>query len=75
MAEQQVSLILRSVELELSRTKVNATEIKIVSCSHVSLASQTQPTPARIAFSIRVGVGWVWLARLVPMCSLEGTVV
>ena len=34
--------------------------------------SQTQPTPARIAFSItarvlkviRAGVGWVWLARL-----------
>ena len=36
----------------------------------VSLASQTQPTPTRIAFSIthgkaiRAGVGWVWLARL-----------
>ena len=33
-----------------------------------SLASQTQPTPARIAFrilkAIRAGVGWVWLARL-----------
>ena len=36
------------------------------------LASQTQPTPARIAFSIthgvlkaiRAGVGWVWLVRL-----------
>ena len=41
-----------------------------------SLASQTQPNPARIAFSIThgegsdtkkaipAGVGWVWLARL-----------
>ena len=33
-----------------------------------SLASRTQPTPARIAFvilkAIRAGVGWVWLARL-----------
>ena len=37
-----------------------------------SLASQTQPTTARIAFSIthgegnegNAGVGWVWLARL-----------
>ena len=41
-----------------------------------SVASQTQPTPARIAFSIthgvhmkilkeiHAGVGWVWLARL-----------
>ena len=37
-----------------------------------SVTSQTRPTPARIAFSIRAailkaihtGVGWVWLARL-----------
>ena len=34
-----------------------------------ALASQTQPIPAQIAFSmilkaIRAGVGWVWLARL-----------
>ena len=42
-----------------------------VSLAHSpSLASQTQPTPAQIAFSItilkaiRAGVGWVWLARL-----------
>ena len=35
MSEQQFSLILRSAKLESSRTKVNAAEIKIVSCSHV----------------------------------------
>ena len=34
MSEQQL-LILRSTELESSRRKVNATEIKIVRCSHV----------------------------------------
>ena len=30
----------------------------------LSLASQTQPTPARILKAIRAGLGWVWLARL-----------
>ena len=44
----------------------------LVQLDQDSLARQTQPTPARIAFSIaaqilkaiRAGVGWVWLARL-----------
>ena len=42
MSEQQFSWIQRSAELESSRTKVNATEIKIVSCSHVVLKIQIQ---------------------------------
>ena len=50
----------------------SATRLPFVSTT--SLASQTPPTPARIAFSIthgevtlkaiRAGVGWVWLATL-----------
>ena len=50
--------------------------------STTSLVSQTQPTPARIAFSIthgevtlkaiRAGVGWVWLARLFKYKHSDG---
>ena len=36
-----------------------------------SFASYTQPSPAQIAFTIRAGVGWVWLARQKQLFSCE----
>ena len=58
----------------------SATRLPFVSTT--SLVSQTQPTPARIAFSIthgevtlkaiRAGVGWVWLARLFSYKHSDG---